>query len=95
MDNSLKISSSNFDHKIKIELALCQLYNIYFKKNNEVNTYARRIRTVHLIHNSLFFNKIESTNRKLKQEKFENKILYRYINEIRTFLQQYNLLFFR
>jgi|GEM_PF-1920189 len=95
MDNSLKISSSNFDHKTKIELAICQLYNIYFKKNNEVNTYARRIRTDHLIHNSLFFNKIESTNRKLKQEKFENKILYRYINEIRTFFTKIQSIIFQ
>lgn len=85
MDNSLKISSTNFEDKTKIELAICQLYNFYFKNNNKAKTNGQRIRTKHYYYNLLFFSKIEMHNKKLCLEKFENMIRSGDVKRIRTF----------
>lgn len=85
MDNSFKISSTDFEDKTKVELAISQLYSFYFKNNITRKSNGHRIRTYINRYNLLFFSIIKIINKKNLREKFENTILSRYVNGIRTF----------
>ncbi|VFA43915.1 Uncharacterised protein [Chryseobacterium indologenes] len=95
MDNSFKISSTDFEDKTKIELAKRQLYSFYFKNNTTIKGNGHRIRTHKPTHNLLFFRIIKLFNKELQLKKFENTIPYRYVNGIRTFLNNSQIIIFQ